>query len=70
MGSPSQRPAVEAASRIISQRAESTEEEEELEELDEKVMVYVQCRPRTTARRNQLNRVQCGPAAAAAAANQ
>lgn len=61
MGSPSQRPAVEA----VNQRAESTEEEEE--ELDEKVTVYVQCRPRTTTRRrNQLNRVQCGPAEAAA----
>jgi hypothetical protein len=60
MGSPSQRPSVEA----VNQRAESTEEEEE--ELDEKVTVYVQCRPRTTARRNQLNRVQCDPAAAAA----
>lgn len=59
MGSPSQRPAVEA----VNQRAESTEEEE----LDEKVTVYVQCRPRTTTRRrNQLNRVQCGPAEAAA----
>jgi hypothetical protein len=42
MGSPSQRPSVEA----VNQRAESTEEEEE-EELDEKVTVYVQCRPRT-----------------------
>jgi hypothetical protein len=40
MGSPSQRPSVEA----VNQRAESTEEEEEL---DEKVTVYVQCRPRT-----------------------